>query len=69
MKTSFGYCDDGNLVAGDGCSSTCGVEDGWTCTPGSSTTASTCSDFCGDAKKVKSETGKCDDGNTNPNDG
>jgi cysteine-rich repeat protein len=25
-------CDDGNTVSGDGCSSTCSVEPGWTCT-------------------------------------
>lgn len=24
-------CFDGNLVSGDGCSSTCSVEDGWEC--------------------------------------
>jgi cysteine-rich repeat protein len=24
-------CDDGNLVAGDGCSPTCGIEYGWNC--------------------------------------
>jgi cysteine-rich repeat protein len=27
-------CDDGNTVDGDGCSSTCLVETGWTCTGG-----------------------------------
>ena len=26
-------CDDGNAGSGDGCSSTCQVEDGWSCTP------------------------------------
>lgn len=26
-------CDDGNLVAGDGCSPTCEIEDGFTCNP------------------------------------
>jgi cysteine-rich repeat protein len=25
------YCDDGNTSAGDGCSSTCGIESGWEC--------------------------------------
>jgi len=24
-------CDDGNIVAGDGCSATCSVETGWSC--------------------------------------
>jgi cysteine-rich repeat protein len=27
-------CDDGNTIDGDGCSSTCTVETGWTCTGG-----------------------------------
>jgi len=26
-------CDDGNVVGGDGCSATCQVEPGWSCTP------------------------------------
>src|SRR5690625_2059201 len=25
-------CDDGNTASGDGCSSTCQIEDGWDCT-------------------------------------
>jgi cysteine-rich repeat protein len=29
---SYQPCDDGNLVAGDGCSVTCTVESGYTCT-------------------------------------
>lgn len=35
-------CDDGNLVNGDGCSSTCTVEAGWSCTGGSSISISVC---------------------------
>jgi len=31
IKTGAEPCDDGNLVDGDGCSSTCTVEDGFTC--------------------------------------
>ncbi len=27
-------CDDGNLVAGDGCDATCQLEPGWSCIPG-----------------------------------
>ena len=27
-------CDDGNVVSGDGCSSTCLVESGYTCNGG-----------------------------------
>lgn len=36
------FCDDGNLVAGDGCDGTCAVEYGWTCFGGNSTYP----DFC-----------------------
>lgn len=36
-------CDDGNLVDGDGCSSTCQIETNYTCVNGSSTTPSLCS--------------------------
>lgn len=35
-------CDDGNLINGDGCSSTCTVESGWACPGGSSTARSVC---------------------------
>jgi cysteine-rich repeat protein len=34
------YCDDGNNIDGDGWSLTWTVEDGWTCTPGDSTSKS-----------------------------
>ena len=27
-------CDDSNVTSGDGCSSTCTIEPGWTCPPG-----------------------------------
>ena len=36
------FCDDGNMVDGDGCSSSCVIESGYTCTTGNSTTASKC---------------------------
>lgn len=35
-------CDDGNLIDGDGCSSTCDVESGWTCGGGSPNSRDTC---------------------------
>ena len=38
------YCDDGGTTSGDGCSSSCTVEPGWSCSRGGTTTASTCSD-------------------------
>lgn len=39
-------CDDGNSVNGDGCSSSCVVEAGYTCTNSSPSTASTCTRVC-----------------------
>jgi len=36
------YCDDGNLVSGDGCSSTCSLEIGFLCADGNAYTPSTC---------------------------
>lgn len=50
MITSSTYCDDGNKFNGDGCNSLCVPESGYTCTQGSSTTSSVCSDTCGDGK-------------------
>ena len=56
-------CDDGNALAGDGCSATCAVEAGWTCaTPGQP-----CTTTCGDGIKAGSEA--CDDGNLVSHDG
>jgi len=58
-------CDDGNDVSGDGCSSTCTVEDGWTCEyPGFP-----CKDICGDGRSMSSDPGDCDDGNFIDGDG
>ena len=31
VATSTEECDDGNFVSGDGCSSVCMIETGWTC--------------------------------------
>ena len=64
-------CDDGNSDDGDGCSSTCEVEEGWTCT-GGWCDEGTCSPVCGDGREVGSEAtdaGSCDDGNRNWYDG
>ncbi|OGJ69128.1 hypothetical protein A3H90_00610 [Candidatus Peribacteria bacterium RIFCSPLOWO2_02_FULL_55_36] len=63
-KISLEGCDDGNETNGDGCSSTCMVESGWTCTTAS---PSVCSATCGDGLKKGSE--GCDDGNTTNVDG
>jgi cysteine-rich repeat protein len=36
------YCDDGNSVEGDGCSSICEIEKGYVCTKGNSSAPSQC---------------------------
>jgi cysteine-rich repeat protein len=56
-------CDDGNTVDGDGCSSRCLVENGWTC----SGEPSTCSSTCGNGALDSGE--ECDDGNRQAGDG
>lgn len=57
-------CDDGNTASGDGCSSTCQVEDGWACPVAAQPCHRT---VCGDGVKEGNE--QCDDGNTAPFDG
>ncbi len=42
-KLFYVECDDGNLIDGDGCSSTCTVEYDFTCVDGSPTSVSICS--------------------------
>ena len=56
-------CDDGNVIDGDGCSSTCGVEAEWVCTG----EPSTCTFLCGNHVFNVGET--CDDGNAVAGDG
>lgn len=61
-------CNDGNTASGDGCSSVCQVEAGYTCdTTGNPTSFSTCSSICGDGLIVGSE--QCDDANRANGDG
>jgi fibro-slime domain-containing protein len=58
-------CDDGNTVAGEGCTSDCKIEADWACpTPGSKCISTV---VCGDGKVTGKET--CDDRNTIDNDG
>ena len=57
-------CDDANTDDGDGCSSLCGVEAGWTC---SAEAPSLCDAICGDGLRVGGEA--CDDGNLFNGDG
>jgi len=65
-----GNCDDGNLQNFDGCSGTCSVECGFTCTSPSteeSGSGDVCSASCGDGVLAGEEI--CDDGNTQEGDG
>jgi MYXO-CTERM domain-containing protein len=57
-------CDDGNIFPGDGCSSACTVESGYSCTMAS---PSVCTTVCGDSIVAGSET--CDDGGTTSGNG
>ena len=58
------FCDDGNTMAGDGCSSTCTVECGFNC---GDAVPSNCASTCGDGRKASDEA--CDDGNVAQFDG
>jgi cysteine-rich repeat protein len=59
-------CDDGNLVNGDGCSSTWGIETNWECGIQSELSTDICT-FWGDGKKWGTE--EWDDGNNVDRDG
>jgi len=56
-------CDDNNTTSGDGCSSTCTLEQGWAC----SGQPSMCLFTCGNGAVTGNE--QCDDGNTTSGDG
>ena len=56
-------CDDGNITNGDGCSATCTIQAGFTCTG----SPSVCTTICGDGIVGGSE--QCDDGNAVNGDG
>eukprot|EP00656_Telonema_subtile_P024346 TRINITY_DN2647_c0_g1_i3.p1 TRINITY_DN2647_c0_g1~~TRINITY_DN2647_c0_g1_i3.p1 ORF type:complete len:513 (+),score=129.65 TRINITY_DN2647_c0_g1_i3:287-1825(+) len=60
-------CDDFNAVDGDGCDSSCAVEEGWQCEGGSWTQQDTCAPRCGDGIVMEGEA--CDDGNLAVGDG
>lgn len=45
------------------------MESDWTCTLGDASTASVCTDTCGDGKVVDPQAGYCDDGGTTAGDG
>ena len=66
VRTSDEACDDGNTVAGDGCSADCRtVEPGFSCTPAGKPCHRVAR--CGDGVVVPPEL--CDDGNTTAGDG
>lgn len=56
-------CDDKNKVNGDGCSSVCTIENGFSCVGDNK---STCSAICGDGLKIIRYE-QCDDGNNSDN--
>jgi len=58
-------CDDGNIVDGDGCNSTCGIESGWSCV--GSPSVCNPSSLCGNGIINSPET--CDDSNLVNGDG
>lgn len=64
---NFNECDDLNTEDGDGCSSTCEVESGWTCANGDTTSRSICVEDCGDGLNYGEYF--CDDGNNDVGDG
>ena len=63
------YCDDGNTSSNDGCSSTWAIESGWSWSGGTTTSADSWIDICGDGKVVKPATNYWDDGNLVNGDG
>lgn len=67
VSTKTGVCDDGNVIALDGCSRNCEIETGWTCTGGTITTRDVCTEICGDG--LHRGQLKCDDGNVKSGDG
>ena len=52
VAPTAGYCDDGNIVPGDGCDASCAVETNWDWTLGDLSTKSVWSDLCGDGKVI-----------------
>ena len=63
------YCDDGNTSNNDGCSSSCSIETGWSCSGGNSSAKDSCTEIWGDGKRYNSISTYCDDGNTSNSDG
>jgi fibro-slime domain-containing protein len=67
-KLSYGeQCDDGNALAGDGCSATCQVEQGYRCPEVGKKCVLVA--VCGDAKLSVADGEQCDDANKTSGDG
>lgn len=60
-------CDDGNILSGDGCSSTCTIETGYSCVGGGFKALDVCTETCGDGLNLGFYA--CDDGNVANKDG
>ena len=63
------YCDDANTLNGDGCNSSWNAESGWKWTGGSTTSADSWYDICGDGINMTPLSSNWDDGNLLNNDG
>ena len=63
------YCDDSNTINGDGWSSSWSIEKGWKCSGGSTTTADTWKEICGDGIRFNTNSTYWDDGNEEDIDG
>ncbi len=67
-RLSYGeYCDDGNMVAGDGCTADCHVESGYACPKAGQRCALV--EWCGDGQLSVANGEQCDDHNTVGGDG
>ena len=63
------FWDDGNVVSGDGWSSSWNKETGWMWNGGTKTTPDSCSEIWGDGIRFNSISTYCDDGNLQDGDG
>ena len=70
LRSPATFCDDDNTVSGDGWSSSCSTETGYTWTGGSTSSPDTCIDTCNDGVVVmRNNANYWDDGNADNTDG
>ena len=69
FNSNVTYCDDGNTLNGDGCTSLCIIESGWNWSGGTSSTKDICSEIWGDGRRFNSISTYWDDGNSVDGDG